>query len=166
MAFALTAKTVEINPSVRKTVILLPQKCNYGLNYAAKELTWHIEKMTGVKLQTVRSIQSIPDGSFVISLGATDFAKAHGVSGAGMKHNHARVLGDENKLIITGNDRGENFAALLIETSATLFTVYHSIHQYSNTGFELQAYLCSMVTIHYVIMLFIILIYVIINSTT
>ncbi len=125
MAFALTAKTVEINPSVRKTVILLPQKCNYGLNYAAKELTWHIEKMTGVKLQTVRSIQSIPDGAFVISLGATDFAKAHGVSGAGMKHNHARVLGDENKLIITGNDRGENFAALLIETSATLFTVYH-----------------------------------------
>ena len=132
LACTLSAGTVAINPAVRKTVILLPEKCNHGLNYAAKELTWHIEKMTGVKLQTIRNSKNIPDGAFVISLGETDFAGKYGVSGAGMKHNHARVLGDENKLIITGNDRGTNLAALLIETSATLFTVYHILENDNN----------------------------------
>ena len=132
MACSLGAGTVAIDPAARQTVILLPEKCNFGLDYAAVELAWHIEKMTGVKLQTIRNSKNIPAGAFVISLGETDFAGKYGVSGAGMKHNHARVLGDENKLIITGNDRGNNFAALLIETSATLFTIYHILENDNN----------------------------------
>ncbi|MBR5026532.1 MAG: hypothetical protein IKX48_15835, partial [Victivallales bacterium] len=41
-----------------------------------------------------------------------------------MAHNHAQFLGDNDKMILTGNDRGDNLAALLIDTNATLFALY------------------------------------------
>lgn len=114
---------IGIDPAVRKAVILIPADANFGLRYAAQELSYHVEKATGYKIPVSRD-SAPPVGSFVISLGETDFARRHGVSGAGMKHNHARIAADDNKLIITGNDRGGNLGALLVETSATLFAIY------------------------------------------
>ncbi|MCI5779603.1 MAG: DUF4838 domain-containing protein [Lentisphaeria bacterium] len=116
--------TIRVDPKERATVILIPEKCNYGIRYAAQELSYHIGKAAGVKIRTLRDGAELPANGFVISLGETGFAKKHGVSGAGLKHNCARILGDDDKLIITGNDRGDNLGALLVETSATLFAVY------------------------------------------
>ena len=119
----MASDTIRIDPAARKAVILIPEKANYGLRYAAQELSYHVEKATGYKIPVSRDSEA-PAGSFVISLGETDFARRHGVSGADMKHNHARIAADNDKLIITGNDRGENLGALLVETSGTLFAVY------------------------------------------
>ena len=118
------AETVRIEPLKRPCIVLLPQKANYGLKYAAEELTYHVAEMTGVKMTTIVEPESIPDGAFVFSLGETDFAKKFGISGIGLPHNHASFLGDNDKMILTGNDRGNNLAALLIETSGTLFALY------------------------------------------
>ena len=118
------AKTIQVRPDQREAVILIPQNCNYGIRYAAQELAYHFEKMTGNKLKTLVEPAEPPKNAFVFSLGETEFAKKHGVSGAGLGHNHAKFLGDRDKMILTGNDRGNNLAALLIETSATLFALY------------------------------------------
>jgi len=121
--FNLAAELIRIDPKEKPIVILIPARANHGIRYAAEELRYHIGEATGVKPRISRSVKA-PENSFVISLGETDFAKEHNISGAGMKHNHARVVGDNEKLIITGNDRGNNLGALLVETSGTLFAVY------------------------------------------
>lgn len=128
--FMAMAEVVRINPAERNAVILIPQKANHGIRYAAQELRYHIGKATGYSPQISRDAEA-PAGSFVISLGETAFARRHGVSGAGMKHNHAQVVGDNDKLIITGNDRGNNLAALLVETSGTLFAVYNILEKFN-----------------------------------
>ena len=117
------ADIISVDPAARKAVILIPANANFGLRYAAQELSYHVEKATGCKIPVSRD-SAAPAGSFVISLGETDFARKNQVSGAGMKHNHARIVADNDKLIITGNDRGNNLGALLVETSATLFAIY------------------------------------------
>ena len=118
------AETIRIEPAKRQCVILLPAKANFGLKFAAEELSYHVEKLTGTKLEARTEPTDLPDGTFVFSLGETDFAQKHGVSGVGMAHNHAQFLGDNDKMILTGNDRGDNLAALLIDTNATLFALY------------------------------------------
>ncbi|MBE6359490.1 MAG: DUF4838 domain-containing protein [Lentisphaerae bacterium] len=131
LAFSAAAgDIISINPAERKAVIVIPPKANHGLRYAAQELSYHVEKATGYKIP-VSNKSEVPAGSFVISLGETDFARKHGVSGTGMKHNHAQVVADNNKLIITGNDRGNNLAALLVETSGTLVAVYNILENYN-----------------------------------
>ena len=121
---------IGIDPAVRKAVILIPADANFGLRYAAQELSYHVEKATGYKIPVSRDSEP-PAGSFVISLGETDFARRHDVSGVGMKHNHARIVADNDKLIITGNDRGDNLGALLVETSATLFAIYDILENFN-----------------------------------
>ncbi len=121
--FNLAAELIQVNPKEKPIVILIPARANHGIRYAAEELRYHIGEATGVKPRISRSVEA-PANSFVISLGETDFARKHNISGVGMKHNHARVIGDNEKLIITGNDRGNNLGALLVETSGTLFAVY------------------------------------------
>ena len=44
------AETIWIEPAKRQCVILLPEKANYGLKFAAEELVYHVEKLTGTKL--------------------------------------------------------------------------------------------------------------------
>ena len=124
------AEIIKINPSETPIVIIIPANANHGLRYAAQELSYHINKATGAKVEISKKDEA-PAGKFIISLGETAFAKKYNVSGVGMPHNHARVVGDENKLIITGNDRGNNLGALLVETSGTLFTVYNILENYN-----------------------------------
>ena len=123
-ADATESRTVKVEPGKRDAVILVPAQRNHGINYAAEELAYHFEKLTGRKIRTLKEPEAVPEGAFVFSLGETAFAKRHGVSGAGLGHNHANFLGDDDKMILTGNDRGNNLAALLVETSGTLFALY------------------------------------------
>ena len=44
------AETIRIEPVKRQCIIILPEKANYGLKFAAEELTYHVEKLTGTKL--------------------------------------------------------------------------------------------------------------------
>lgn len=127
--FMAMAEVVRINPAERNAVILIPQRPITASGMPPQELRYHIGKATGYSPQISRDAEA-PAGSFVISLGETAFARRHGVSGAGMKHNHAQVVGDNDKLIITGNDRGNNLAALLVETSGTLFAVYKILEKF------------------------------------
>ena len=62
------AETIRIEPAKRQCVIILPNKANYGLKFAAEELTYHVEKLTGMKLETQTEPTDIPDGAFVFSL--------------------------------------------------------------------------------------------------
>ncbi|MBR7127778.1 MAG: DUF4838 domain-containing protein [Lentisphaeria bacterium] len=126
----LRADIVRISPAEKPIVIVIPPKANHGIRYAAQELSYHIGKATGAKVEIVTKTPS-EDNKFIISLGETDFARANGVTGVGMKHNHARVVGDDDKLIISGNDRGNNLGALLIETSGTLVAVYNILENYN-----------------------------------
>ena len=123
------ADIVKISPANKPIEIVIPAKANHGIRYAAQELSYHIGKATGITPKIVKTTPS--SDKFIISLGETDFARENGISGVGMKHNHARVVGDENKLIITGNDRGNNLGALLVETSGTLFAVYNILENYN-----------------------------------
>ena len=127
---AFAGNVIHIDPAERKAVILIPPNANHGVRYAAQELSYHVEKSTGYKIP-VSSNADAPAGCFVISLGETEFARKHGVSGAGMGHNQARVVADNDKLIITGNDRGNNLGALLVETSGTLFAVYNILENHN-----------------------------------
>ena len=115
-------QTVKVEPGKRDAVILAQR--NHGINYAAEELAYHFEKLTGRKIRTIAEPGAVPEGAFVFSLGETAFAKRHGVSGEGLGHNRANFLGDDDKMILTGNDRGNNLAALLVDTSGTLFALY------------------------------------------
>ncbi len=124
LAVAARAETIRINPAERETVILIPAERNFGVYYAAEELAYHIEKMTGCKLRTVKEPEPIPEGAFVFSLGETEFANGFGISGKDLYHNHAMFLGDGDKMIIAGKDKGQFMVALLIDTSATLFALY------------------------------------------
>ena len=117
-------QTVKVEPGKRDAVILVPAQRNHGINYAAEELAYHFEKLTGRKIRTLAEPDAVPEGVFVFSLGETAFAKRHGVSGEGLGHNRANFLGDDDKMILTGNDRGNNLSALLVETSGTLFALY------------------------------------------
>ena len=123
------ADIVKISPTDKPIEIVIPAKANHGIRYAAQELSYHISQATNY---TPKISTTTPSADkFIISLGETDFARENGISGVGMKHNHARVVGDEDKLIITGNDRGNNLGALLIETSGTLFAVYNILENYN-----------------------------------
>ena len=124
LCVAAEGQTVKVEPGKRDAVILVPAKRNHGINYAAEELAYHFEKLTGRKIKTIAEPGAVPEGAFVFSLGETAFAKRHGVSGEGLGHNRANFLGDDDKMILTGNDRGNNLSALLVETSGTLFALY------------------------------------------
>ena len=125
------AEIVEIDPTKRDIAILLPEKPIFALNYSANELIYHIRQATGYTPCIIKD-DKIPEGTFIISLGETTLAKQHKITGSGLKHNQAWIYGDQDKLIITGNDRGSSLAALLIETSGTLFAVYDILENSMN----------------------------------
>ena len=80
--FNLAAELIRIDPKEKPIVILIPARANHGIRYAAEELRYHIGEATGVKPRISRSVKA-PENTFVISLGETDFAKEHNISGAG-----------------------------------------------------------------------------------
>ena len=92
---------LKIYPQQKPIVILIPQQAGHGVVLAADELVMHIGKATGIRPEIQRG-GTVPSGKFIISLGDTDFARQHGVTPDGLKHNQARVLADEEKLIISG----------------------------------------------------------------
>ena len=61
------AETIRIEPAKRQCVILLPAKANFGLKFAAEELAYHVEKLTGTKLETRTEPTDIPVGAFLCS---------------------------------------------------------------------------------------------------
>jgi hypothetical protein len=124
LAFWASAETIRIEPARRECVIVLPAEANFCLTYAAKELSYHLEKMTGVKVETITEPTPVPAGAFVFSLGETAVASAAGLTSAGLAYNHARLHGDQNQLLLVGNDSGKRIADLLVQSCGTLFAVY------------------------------------------
>ena len=122
---------LKIYPQQKPIVILIPQQAGHGVVLAADELVMHIGKAAGIRPEIQRG-GTAPSGKFIISLGDTDFARQHGVTPGGLKHNQARVLADEEKLIISGlEEAAKNRIDLLIRTSGTLFTVYDILEKYN-----------------------------------
>lgn len=84
--------------------IVIPDEPPDIVKYAAKELQWHIEKMTGAKLDIYQEHVTKEQNGLLISLGETRLADAHGVSTTGLEADGYRIRSVGDMLFILGRD--------------------------------------------------------------
>ena len=110
-------------------VIVVPDSPTPVVNYAAQELSYHVEQSTGAKLETVSESSWNPSMPAVI-LGTTRAAEKAGIQATGLKPNEFILRTVGQNLFIIGED-----------TPGDVFGPYNVLHEnYTHVGTLLGVY--------------------------
>ena len=113
--------------------IVIPDKKSWAASEAAKELNYHIQKATGVKLPIMQESKAV-SGKTNIYIGDTKAAAAFGINVPELRPNELVVKSTKNKLFLAGKDgefRARGKRAIAFEKlRGSLWATYEFLQRY------------------------------------
>ncbi len=120
-----TAVCTIVSPDQEPPVVVIGARATASEKYAAQELAWHLEKITGRKIAIIGEEAAPPEGAKVIAVGESRWTKEEDVAGLGVEQYLINV--QPSRVAIVGGRKAAITApngSIHVRDRGTLYGVY------------------------------------------